>query len=86
MIVAPLVALFCVLTGDLDVMMLGSSAMTAYRAWTEWNEFTSLRFEVQRMALLTMASGGPHIVTNDPSYMPYVYADAVVRLNTRSQA
>lgn len=86
MIVAPLVALFCLFTGDFDFMMIGSSLMSAYRAWTEWIEFTTLRFILQRMELLTMASGGPQIVTNDPKYMPYVYADAVARLNMSSRA
>jgi hypothetical protein len=31
-----------------------------------------------------MASGGPQIVTNDNTYLPYVYADAVMRLRMRS--
>lgn len=82
MIVAPLIALFCLLTGDTDFFMLGSAAMTAHRSWTEWLEYHELRFEMQRMYLAMMATGGPHIVTNDPTYMPYVYADAMVRLRT----
>lgn len=84
MIMAPLVAIYFALTGDADLFMLGSAGMTAHRAWTEWLEFDELRFEVQRMYLLTMATGGPQIVTNDPAYMPYVFADAVMRLKTRS--
>ena len=86
MIVAPMVAIFCALTGDKDLFMLGSAAMTAHRAWTEWLEYQSLRFEIQRMYLATMASGGPQIVTNDPTYMPYVFADAVTRLKKRFPA
>jgi hypothetical protein len=85
MILAPLVALYCALTGDTDVFMMGSAAMAAHRAWTEWLELDELRFEVQRMYLLTMATGGPQIVTNDPTYMPYVFADAVMRLKMRSR-
>jgi hypothetical protein len=42
-----------------------------------------LKLEVQQMFLTTMVHGGPRIVTNDPDYMPYVYADAVFRLNGR---
>jgi hypothetical protein len=86
MIVAPLIALYCLFTWELDFFMMGSAAMTAHRAWSEWFEFTDLQFEIQRMKLYTLVSGGPHIVTNDPTYMPYVYADAVVRLNTRCLA
>jgi hypothetical protein len=84
MIVAPLVALYSLFMGDVDFFMLASAAMTTHRAWSEWIEFTDLRFELQRMSLQMMVSGGPQIVTNDPAYMPYVIADAITRLNTRS--
>lgn len=86
MIVAPMVAIYSLLTGDRDLFMLGSAAMTTHRVWSEWIEYNDMRFEVQKMYLLTMASGGPQIVTNDPDYMPYVFADAVTRLKMRSQA
>lgn len=83
MIIAPLVALYSLFTGDYDLFMIGSAAMTTHRVWSEWLEFDDLRFAVQRMYLMTMASGGPQIVTNDNTYLPYVYADAVTRLNKR---
>jgi len=86
MIIAPLVALFCLFTGEYDLFMLGSAVMTAHRVWSEWIEFHTLRFEVQKMYLATMASGGPQIVTNDNTYLPYVYADAVTRLRMRCPA
>ena len=63
-------------------MKVISAATTAHKAWSEWIEYQDLRFEVQRMYLLTMAVGGPFIRTNDPEYQPYVYADAVVRART----
>lgn len=85
MIVAPMVALYSLFTGDYDLFMIGSAAMTAHRVWSEWIEYDNLRFEVQRMYLATMASGGPQIVTNDNTYLPYVYADAVTRLRMRSR-
>jgi hypothetical protein len=84
MIVAPMVAMFSLFTGDYDFLMIGSAAMTAHRVWSEWLEYDDLRFQVQRMYLVTMASGGPHIVTNDNTYLPYVYADAVIRLGSRA--
>ena len=86
MIVAPMVAFFCLLTGDRDIFMALSAGVAAHRAWGEWLEYQDLRFAIQRMYLKTMASGGPQIVTNDPTYMPYVFADAVTRLKTGSRA
>jgi hypothetical protein len=35
------------------------------------------------MYLKTMQIGGPFIVTNDPEYIPYVFADAVTRHDMR---
>jgi hypothetical protein len=84
MIVAPMVALYSLFTGEYDLFMIGSAAMTTHRVWSEWLEYDDLRFQVQRMYLATMASGGPQIVTNDNTYLPYVYADAVVRLGSRA--
>lgn len=85
MIIAPMVALYSLFTGDYDLFMIGSAAMTTHRVWSEWLEYDDLRFEVQRMYLATMASGGPQIVTNDNTYLPYVYADAVTRLKYGSR-
>ena len=85
MILAPMVALYSLFTGDYDLFMMGSAVMTTHRVWSEWIEYDDLRFEVQRMYLTTMVSGGPQIVTNDPTYLPYVYADAVTRLRMRSR-
>lgn len=81
MVLAPIVTLFFIFTGDRDMFSVLSSTMTIYTAWSEWLEYDDLRFKVQKMFLQTMASGGPYIVTNDPQYMPYVYADAVFRQN-----
>jgi len=60
-----------------------SSTITVYGAWSEWVKYNNLKLEVQQMFLTMMTHGGPQIVTNDPDYMPYVYADAVFRLNER---
>ena len=79
MILMPLITLCLFFIGRGDLMMSMSTAMTAYRAWTEWIEFTELRFAMQRMRLRTAQVGGPFIVTNNTKYMPYVWADAVVR-------
>ena len=82
MIVAPILAFFFAFLGEGGFMKVISAATTAHKAWSEWIEYQELRFEVQRMYLLTMAVGGPFIRTNDPEYQSYVYADAVVRAQT----
>lgn len=83
MILAPILAFFFAFLGKGGgFMKVISAATTAHKAWTEWIEYQELRFEVQRMYLLTMAVGGPFIRTNNPEYDSYVYADAVVRART----
>jgi hypothetical protein len=83
MFLAPIVTCFLVLCGETDLFGIISSAMTVYSVWSEWTRYTHLAFEMQNMLLMTMLHGGPKIVTNDPDYMPYVYADAVFRLYER---
>ena len=83
MIVMPLVTLCLFFIGSGDLFMLISTAMTAHRVWTEWVEYTELQFVMQRMRLRSAQAGGPFIVTNNTKYMPYVWADAVVRSHAR---
>ena len=78
MIIMPLIALFYFFNSGEFIMAL-STMMTAYRVWKDWIEFTELQFSMQRMRLRMAQVGGPFITTNDPKYMPYVWADAVVR-------
>jgi hypothetical protein len=79
LVVTPFVTLTLLFLNTLDVASLLSATISVYRSWSEWISFLDLRFHMQHMYLTTMSTGGPHIVTNDPDYMPYVYADAVVR-------
>lgn len=79
LILTPILTLCMVMLEKTDFLSLVSSVLNIWRSWKEWIEFNNLRFEIQQMYLLTMRTGGPHIVTNDPTYLPYVYADAVVR-------
>ena len=83
LIVSPLVSLTFLCLRSLDMVSILTAVVSTYRAWAGWIEFCQLRFLMQEMYLITMASGGPHIVTNDPTYLPYVYADAVLRAGTR---
>ena len=62
-----------------DIMFCLSTFAGAFGAWSEYTEFVELKFTMQRMRLRAMRVGGPFISTNDPTYMPYVWADAVTR-------
>jgi hypothetical protein len=78
MIIMPLIALF-MFFNSFDLFTIASTGVSAYRTWMEWIEFTDLSFAMQRMRLRMAQVGGPFITTNDAKYMPYVWADAVVR-------
>ena len=79
MILMPLIAFFSYCAGYSDIMFCLSTFVGATSAWTEYAEFVELKFVMQRMELQARRVGGPFISTNDPTYMPYVWADAVTR-------
>jgi hypothetical protein len=79
MIIIPMIGLFTILMGEIDWIAILSTTMTVVKAWNEWIQYHELRMEMQNMYLYAMAVGGPFIVTNNTTYMPYVWADAVVR-------
>ncbi len=83
MILMPLIAFFSYCVGYSDIMFCLSTFVGATSAWTEYAEFVELKFVMQRMELQARRVGGPFISTNDPTYMPYVWADAVTRLAAR---
>lgn len=83
MILTPLICCFFFLLGDADPFMIASTLFSTYSAWKDWFEYQDLKLMVQRMFLICMYSGGPFIRTNDDEYLPYVFADAVVRHDMR---
>jgi hypothetical protein len=83
MILMPLIAFFSYCAGYSDIMFCLSTFVGATSAWTEYAEFVELTFVMQRMELQARRVGGPFISTNDPTYMPYVWADAVTRESVR---
>ena len=85
MILTPLITLFFFLMKQSDLFTLVPSVLSIYRVWKDWFEYQALRFRMQEMFLITMKTGGPFIVTNDPTYMPYVYADATLRHDMHRQ-
>lgn len=82
MILTPLISIFLFLLRQTDKFSFLMSMVSVFRAWRSWTVFTQRQYDVQHMMLETMRSGGPKIRTNDPDYLPYVYADAVVRRYT----
>lgn len=82
MIITPWITIFLLFLDNIDLFTFIPTALSVYRAWSGWLEFQELRFLMQRMYLKTMQHGGPFIVTNDTDYLPYVYADAMIRLDT----
>lgn len=80
LIITPFVSIFLYLMGESDTLTICMTALSTFRNWKQWILFTTRRFEMQDMLLQTMKSGGPKIRTNNPDYLPYVYADAVMRL------
>lgn len=80
MVTGPVIAIFLLFLGRPDILMLLSAITRAYSAWSDWEEYHALRSVVQEMFLKMMLHGGPQITTNDNKYLPYVFADAVVRL------
>jgi hypothetical protein len=79
MIIMPVILLFFIFMNLADPMMMAMNGLRTYQAWSEYAEYTQLRFDVQRMMIYCQSVGGPFIVTNNPKYMPYVFADAVYR-------
>lgn len=83
MVLGPIITLFLLFLGNRDVLMVFSTVTRAYSAWSEWEEYHALRSVVEDMFLTMMKHGGPHITTNDMQYLPYVFADAVVRITSQ---
>lgn len=81
MVMGPAITFFLLFLGSRDLLTLISAGTRAYSGWCVWEEYHSLQSVMQDMFLLMNRHGGPHIRTNDPDYMPYVIADAIVRLN-----
>lgn len=82
LIITPLITIFLILSEQSDFLGVVSALFSTGRAWMDFVKYLSLRFDMQMMYLQTMKVGGPFISTNDPDYLPYVYADAVLRHGT----
>lgn len=82
-LVTPLLTLFLLFLRKSDLFGFLSAASMVVKGWMEWIEYCDLRFKVYDMFFRTMVAGGPFIVTNDAEYMPYVWADGIMRTASR---
>lgn len=80
MILMPIISFFLLFIRAEDLITAAFTMIKTYQVWAEFTEYTQLRFDVQRMFLYSQSVGGPFIVTNDSTYLPYVFADAVYRV------
>ena len=80
MILMPIISFFLLFIRAEDLITAAFTMIKTYQVWAEFTEYTQLQFDVQRMFLYSQSVGGPFIVTNDSTYMPYVFADAVYRV------
>ena len=63
-----------------------SLALVLYKtcmAWIEYIRYLGLRADIAAWRAFIHANGGPYISTNDETYLPYVYADAMQRYHNR---
>ena len=81
MIIMPIITLFLIFLHVADPMMIATTLLKTYQVWRDYTEYVDLRFQVQSMLVHCQRVGGPFITTNNPLYMPYVFADAVQRTN-----
>lgn len=86
MILMPMMVLYFLFRGTPSLIMTVSTFFRAYQSWRSFLSLQEARFAYQRMKMASIVGGGPFITTNDPLYMPYVYADAVMRTAPRLDA
>ena len=55
--------------------------MKSYEMWFNYIRLEELRREFSEWIRIVKSLNGPWISTNDPEYRPYVYADAMQRIN-----
>lgn len=80
LVLTPFIFLFMLMTGRASPLFILTTSLELFKLFREYYEYSNLRYKIQHMYIMTMFTGGPRISTNNSDYMPYVFADAVVRL------
>ena len=83
MLISPLITVFLLFLGYGDIFSVIGMLVSTFRVWRERLEYESLRDDMMFMYLAMMRLGGPCIVTNDTSYMPYVFAHTITSAEQR---
>lgn len=83
MLISPLITVFLLFLGYGDIFSVIGMLVSTIRIWRERLEYESLRDDMMFMYLAMMRLGGPCIVTNDTSYMPYVFAHTITSAEQR---
>lgn len=77
----PLVsAIHCVVTKSLPDLFFLLGLYKSLKLWAQWHEYHALKYQLGEWREIVNAVGGPYIATNNPLYLPYVFADGMQRL------
>ena len=72
--------LHCVLTKSFPDFLFVLGLYKSLKLWAEWFEYRTLKRQMGEWREIVDAVGGPYIATNNPKYLPYVFADGMQRL------
>jgi hypothetical protein len=77
----PIVAIIhCIVAKSLPDIFFVLSVYKSIQLWIQWSRFYALKRQISEWREIVNATGGPFISTNDPTYLPYVFADGMQRL------
>jgi hypothetical protein len=77
----PLVTLVgCILTKSFPDLFFVLGVYKAMNLWVGYFRFHALKKQIVEWRDIVDAYGGPFIATNNPTYLPYVFADGMQRL------
>ncbi len=70
----------CIVTKSLPDIFFILSVYKSVQLWIQLFRFYALKRQIIEWREIVNATGGPFISTNDPTYLPYVFADGMQRL------
>lgn len=72
--------LHCIVAKSLPDVFFVLSVYKSIKLWVQWFRYRALKRQINEWREIVNAVGGPFISTNDPTYLPYVFADGMQRL------
>ena len=70
----------CVMAKSLPDIFFFLNVYKSMKLWIQWFRYRELKHQINEWREIVNAVGGPYISTNDPTYLPYVFADGMQRL------